>query len=547
MSVHNSSAVEAWAERNGYGPARPYVAGELKSIAPRASGLYLLEFVDGQAYIGISVDIQARLRQHGLNHADISTFRIRLFDGPSTKLRETERSLVHSAEKAGLTLRNREHAAVIVGSSSLDHVVSPAEQVDWLKDPSASNRSDGTVGVTYSDSQLAAHDASYARLQQHKRYPEIVRALGAYLDACVPFPARTEGTFWTVSCYPGSSKSLLLRVSMGMLETFYVLEDPRSGLLEVTMFVDGRYLPAPKLLSRWKLWRKLSKHVQVWPAGHKSAGAFERTAVVDDVSNIEQALRIPGVASAAASHALAVMRKRQSGYKTSHCPQLASAGTAALGLETVDSRPAKDAVGDVALQPVGDEPSSGTMANDEKSSEKLRAFVSADSSGDVRRHLADLVHAALPDGRVDVGVHWGLTCMPSTGAGRGRKRLYTLNIGRIEVGYGIASTQSDEPALFGTIVVSASELEERTEKSVAELKDEYDRLDFHQYGYVAAKGDDVSIRWGFDAESLAQLDLLPWREAVAVLADALRTSRCPYAKYHSHILLDELAAQGEVV
>ncbi|MGA9871483.1 MAG: hypothetical protein WBQ44_10130 [Rhodococcus sp. (in: high G+C Gram-positive bacteria)] len=486
------------------------------------------------------------MRQHGLNHADIGAFRIRLFDAPSTKLRETERSLVHSAEKAGFTLRNREHAAVIIGSSSLDHVVSPAEQDDWLKDPSASNRSDGTVGVTYSDSQLAAHNASHERLKQHPRYPEVVRALGAYLDACVPFPARTEGTFWTVSCYPGSSKSLILRLSMGMLETFYILENPKSGLLEVTMFVDGRHLPAPKLLSRWKLWRKLSKHVQTWPGGHKSAGAFEQTVVIDDVHSTEEALRIPGVAMAAASHALAVMRKRQSGYKISHCPQLASAGTAALGLETVDSQPASDPVGESFSERI-EITSLDTAVSDDKGADKLGAFVSADSSGDVRRHLSDLVHAALPDGRDDVGVHWGLTCMPSTSAGRGRKRLYTLNVGRIEVGYGVASTQSGEAPLIGTIVVSASELEERTGSSIDSLRRTHKRLSFDQHGYVAAKGDDVSIRWGFDAESLAQLDLLPWREAVAVLADALRTSRCPYAKYHSHILLDELAAQGEVV
>ncbi len=547
MPIHTSSLIEKWSGRNGYGPARPYDAHELKSIAPRSTGLYLLEFGNDQAYIGISVDIQARLRQHGLTHADICAFRVRVHHASTAELREIERILLHSAEKAGLTLRNREHAAVIVGASSFDHAVSITEQNNWIKDPSALNRTDGVIGVKYSESQLAAHTASYERLRQHPRYLEVVRALGAYLDACVPFPVRTEATFWTVSCYPGSSRSLLLRVSMGMLETFYIFENPQSGLLEVTIFVDGRHLPAPKLLSRWKLWRKLSHHVQVWPRAHKSAGAFEQTVVVDDVSNLKEALQISGVASAAASHALAVMRRRQSGYKSSHCPQLASAGVASLGLETVDSRPASNTVGDSASERVEIETSTEPARDDAKSSEKVAAFVHADESGDVRRHLADLVYAALPDRHEDAGVHWGLTCMPSTNAGRGRKRLYTLNIGRIEVGYVVASTRPDEAARIGTIVVSASELEERTGSSIDELRQMYTRLSFDQYGYVAARGDDVSIQFNFDAESLAQLELLPWRQAVAVLADALRTNKCPYAKYHSSALLGELPAAPGVV
>lgn len=177
----------------------------------------------------------------------------------------------------------------------------------------------------------------------------------------------------------------------------------------------------------------------------------------------------------------------------------------------------------------------------------MAAFVHVDESGDVRRHLADLVYAALPDRHEDAGVHWGLTCMPSTSAGRGRKRLYTLNIGRIEVGYVVASTRPDEAARIGTIVVSASELEERTGSSIDELRQMYTRLSFDQYGYVAARGDDVSIQFSFDAESLAQLELLPWRQSVAVLADALRTSKCPYAKYHSSELLGELSASRGVV
>ncbi|WP_407726524.1 hypothetical protein ACJEDT_18155 [Rhodococcoides fascians] len=268
------------------------------------------------------------MKQHALNHPDISSFRVRPISGTSIELRCVERALVHSAGVAGLTLRNRERASAIVGHSTLDAVVSPDEQAEWSKNPLAINRQDVSVGVEYSDSHLAAHAGTYARLQAHPRCADIVRALGTYLDACVPFPSRTEGTFWTVSCFPGPSKTLILRVSMGMLETFFIWEDPKTGRLQLCFFVDGTYLPKPRRFCLPKLWRKLSKHVRAGPIRHKSAGAFERTVTVDDIDYIVEAFRIPGVALAAGSRAMAVMRKRQSGYKSSYNPQLAGAAVA---------------------------------------------------------------------------------------------------------------------------------------------------------------------------------------------------------------------------
>lgn len=544
MQVQDWPSTGHWAERNGYGAATAYSERELKSIAPRLAGLYLLEFGNGQAYIGISIDIKSRLKQHSATHADIEAFRIRPLDTSSIELRRVERALVHSAEAAGITLRNREHAAVIFGETGLDSIVTPAEQKLWLDDPSSVNRTDDGVGVTYTASQLAAHERSFAKLEDHPRYSEILAALGAYLDACVPFPVRTEGTFWTVSCYPGSSKTLILRVSMGMLETFYIWSNPDSGDLEVRFFVDGRCLPAPKLISRLKIWRKLSKHGKAGPIAHKSAGAFERTVLVEDIAHLEEVLSVPGVAQSAAHHALAVMRKRQSGYKISHCPQLATAGTSALGLEEPHPLRAETPVGSDAVESVDDVAVSDTSnarvdIDEDKDAKKLGAFVQADATGEVRRHLADLIDAALPYGREDVAVHWGLTCMPATSAGKGRKRLYTLNVGQIEVAYVVSSTRPEEARLAGYMVMSASELEVLTGASIDGLRRRYPALTFQQVGYSAAKGDDVTVGWSFDSESLDELDQLPWKDASAVLADTLRTSKCPYVKFHSPALLAE--------
>ncbi|WP_235578951.1 MULTISPECIES: GIY-YIG nuclease family protein [unclassified Rhodococcus (in: high G+C Gram-positive bacteria)] len=541
VPVHDP-AIARWADKNGYGSPIEFDTKALKKIKPRTRGLYLLEFPDGKAYIGISIDIAARLAQHRRTYGDVLSFRLRPEARDDVSLRVVERALVHSAQRDGLVLLNREHSAVIVGETQLDSIVTPGEQREWEVDPVEVNRRDGSLGPEYTESQLAAHERSYDKLLKHPRHAEVIAALGMYLDRCVPFPARTEATFWTVSCYPGSSNTLLLRVSMAMLETFFIWENPDTKKLTVRMFVDGRHLPKRRKLALRKPWRSLSKHVRVGPRGHLSAGVFEQTVEVDDIGDLGDAFDIPGVARSAGSHALAVMRKKQSGYKTSHSPQLATAAGMRLGLEDADVQDSATPMGDDAAfeEPPLTDREEPANSGDEK---KFGRFVTADPQRLVRDHLRSLLDHTLGD-RSDVGVSWGLSLMPGTSAGKGKKRLYTLNVGQMEVAWAVRSTRAEDPPLLGGVVVSASELEARAGESIAALEEKYPLLGFHRRGYAAAHGDDVTVDFAFDDAALAMLDALPWRAAASVLIDTIRTSKSPWARYHSDVLLQEVSSSA---
>ncbi|AMY18034.1 MULTISPECIES: GIY-YIG nuclease family protein [Nocardiaceae] len=539
-----------WSADNGFGVEREYSRDWLDELTPKTSGLYIFEAENHEAYIGISTDLRARLGQHSRLHGDIRAFRVREMAGNPMELRTVERKLVHDAQRNGLILRNREHAMTLTGESVFDDVMAPAEQSAWLRDPSGVNAADLSSPPPYDSNHLAAHASSFARLQQHPRSSEVIDAVGAYLRACVPVPVRTEGTFWTISCIPGSSRARLTCISMAMLETFYVWSPPNEDRLEVRMFVDGSRIPKSRLPRKGD-WRRLGPGVKLGPRAHKSAGVHERVVVIDDVSRMSAALAIAGVVDAAAHHALAVMRQRQSNYKISHCPQLAAAATVSADdretvpvpvQEAVERSTADfilaDGVEDTAADAVPNEVPSAVDSSRQQT--KVDKFLRLDSDGSVLRWLGEFIESAVPDSFTDAGVNWGVTCVPSTKSGPGSQRLFTVNVGAMEVAYVRAATRPAGENPTVTVVVSRSALEADSGLSIDELAQKYPSVSFTNHGYVAAAGDDISLTW-----PLGGVDDVPWQFASGVLVDALRGSRSPYRRYHSPALHKESLAALE--
>ncbi|MFI5783684.1 hypothetical protein [Nocardia sp. NPDC051570] len=119
-----------------------------------------------------------------------------------------ERDLVQLAQLAGFVVRNREHASGVVGASVLDELVTEVEQKQWLGDPVGVNAADTSELIELDPRQLAAHRDEFDRLPDYSRSREIIDALRCYAVTCIPYPKRTEATFWTVSCLPKASVRL---------------------------------------------------------------------------------------------------------------------------------------------------------------------------------------------------------------------------------------------------------------------------------------------------------------------------------------------------
>lgn len=320
--------VARWATGHGFGE-RTYSFDrdgltQFKNEFPTdRCGLYLFECANHEVYIGIAKDVAQRLPYHLKKHQDVQIFRYLPHPGDEPERRKVERQLVRAAQRTGLIVRNREHASGHLGPSTLDALVTGNEQTAWLRDPVAVNAQDVSALIELDPSQLAAHDGDFRRLQQHPRYRNIVATLGVYAARCIPFPHRTEATFWTVSCFPSSNHARIFCVSMAALETFYIaVSDNDHDDIHAIMFVDNRHLPS----GRWGRAILAARGVMFDDEyKHKSGGAFEQCLVIDDIRYLPSVLKIKHVRRAAAAFNLDLMRKRQSAYKPSHCRQLAAA------------------------------------------------------------------------------------------------------------------------------------------------------------------------------------------------------------------------------
>lgn len=318
--------VTDWANANGYGE-RQYSFDKLgirqlrSDFVDNRRGLYLIECVNHEVYIGIGDDIAKRLPDHRTTHPDGKTFRFRPYDAPEPARREIEFQLVRGAQSAGLIVRNREHATGFLGVSTLDELITVDEQSEWLRNCAAVNESDTSALVDLDPSQLAAHHHDFERVLVHPRKREIFAALESYARACIPYPRRTEATFWTVSCYPKSNSARIFCVSMANVETFFVAVTEGSDRIQAVTFVDRRELPTTRVGRA----RMAMAGARLSPGGHRAGGSFEQRIDINDINDVPRVMRFAAVRRAAASHNLDLMRRRQSAYKSSHCRHLAAA------------------------------------------------------------------------------------------------------------------------------------------------------------------------------------------------------------------------------
>lgn len=349
-------AVATWADQQGFGPATQMSDKSLRALAKRRSGkpagLYMWEGEANEVYVGISsTSVVSRLRQHvkDYDHANIQSFRYMPESANTATLRAAERELIYDLCRNGFTCFNREHSAVIYGTSVLDELVSVEEQKAWFNSPAEANLADLRSGeadrsVLGGKSAEVRSKVRFEELSSHPEFESILEALATYLHGCVLFPRRTQGQFWSLSCLPslrmGGGVKRLVTLNMGMLEVFYLNELP-GGRLELGVATDSTVLPAR--MTWWAL-----KHRGASMAGpvHKSSGPNAEYLIFKSPTAFVKAMKKSDkIRSAAARYSLDRTRRgRVSGrYADAHNGLLAGAAidrAAGIGLPTVGLRDA---------------------------------------------------------------------------------------------------------------------------------------------------------------------------------------------------------------
>lgn len=137
-------------------------------------------------------------------------------------------------------------------------------------------------------------------------------------------------------------------------------------------------------------------------------------------------------------------------------------------------------------------------------------------------------------GEVD---EWTLTCLPTTNKTAESERLFTLNIGPMEVLYVERYTENGETVDYRTVLyTSKSALMRRTGNSLDGLTMANPLLRFREPDLASADGDGVVIDWFLSDEGADdQFFELPLDETtIRPLAERLvGKGRGPYAQYHN--------------
>jgi hypothetical protein len=294
-------------------------------FAPRRSrcGIYLLWFADGFSYIGQALDVVRRFGQHRADHSDIVAFGFQPVK--RVLLDEAERKLIGEAEADGLSLRNVEHLSKVIGERDLDDVILPAEQEEWLK-----NRTGFNQAATSTPMRFPATFEQKARLRlpkfgSHPASSDCLSLLTSFALCCLPAPVRTEYTFWSVSCCPGTSANSWPRfacVSLSVMEVFvlgYYIDEPARiwGLLNIS---------EQELLKRYSADRKFrARHpeIRLEKSNYRSAGHDQLCLIADDLGPLRLLLSDEAVLRASAVLNLRLMRQRATIYSRYHNPALA--------------------------------------------------------------------------------------------------------------------------------------------------------------------------------------------------------------------------------
>ncbi|MDF3284548.1 hypothetical protein [Gordonia sp. N1V] len=339
------NAVDTWASNNGFGasiePARPAdVQRALDELDEGNVGYYLLEFTNGDCYLGQSISIADRLKGHRALHKDIGGIRLlpdltaRSLVNPLRHLLDREASLIHSLQTAGLPARNKAQMTYQTGDGlPIDEIFKSngTAAAEWLADPISCNRRGGEAGraLTPSADQMAAGEAAYKRwVERTGEHADTVRSLlGIYMARCLPLPLRTEYTHWVLSSPQVIPRHRTLsNLSIGFTEVFRTMID-RDGHLSGMLHVNGIELLGADM-SDDALVRFMRQHpgVSVTQSPYQAAGPFNLMLWAPDLESVDDLLDDTVVTRAAATAALHLMRKSKVGnIKNSHNPVLVNA------------------------------------------------------------------------------------------------------------------------------------------------------------------------------------------------------------------------------
>lgn len=244
--------VQAILAKHGFPGFKPasVLMSELKGAsASNRAGVYVHAFKGGNVfYVGISVDVRKRYFQHLKNFNDIEYSTVLPVTREKQFLLEFE--LIGELMRRKIPLRNLLRPDLDFSQGDIDLIVRELGDSQGVSDESNYYRGPHLVKDPALERSLdAGHPlvVKHAQMLAHPLYSAAAaKVFARYIRSCIPLPALTERSFWTVTCMnkglypkPYDKLKVMMRISVGRPEVFSAVIDDidPTHVLEYNFYV----------------------------------------------------------------------------------------------------------------------------------------------------------------------------------------------------------------------------------------------------------------------------------------------------------------------
>lgn len=280
-------------------------------------GIYVLEFANGEQYVGQTIHFPIRLTKHRRTYPDIIA--INFAEVPAPDLNMAEYGEIQRRRRSGILLRNKTLLAQPLGDSPLDDLIDQQEQAEWL-DVAATDDEEVRIGDRAEVARgRTLSNKKFAELQQQPHFEEALNSLAAYVAYVIPYPHLTEKKTWTVTAMPSTNR----RPTDKRVATLSVNNVEMMYLRLVRDYKSGEWAPVATLNVADSYQPPLYMRNFVYPASYRSAGPVK--AVIMDGFFIKEFLMDDAILLAARELALGQMRKGTTMFSKYHNDALSDA------------------------------------------------------------------------------------------------------------------------------------------------------------------------------------------------------------------------------
>lgn len=280
-------------------------------------GIYVLEFANGEQYVGQTIHFPIRLAKHRRTYPDIIA--INFAEVPAPDLNMAEYGEIQRRRRSGILLRNKTLLAQPLGDSPLDDLIDQQEQAEWL-DVAATDDEEVRIGDRAEVARgRTLSNKKFAELQQQPHFEEALNSLAAYVAYVIPYPHLTEKKTWTVTAMPSTNR----RPTDKRVATLSVNNVEMMYLRLVRDYKSGEWAPVATLNVADSYQPPLYMRNFVYPASYRSAGPVK--AVIMDGFFIKEFLMDDAILLAARELALGQMRKGTTMFSKYHNDALSDA------------------------------------------------------------------------------------------------------------------------------------------------------------------------------------------------------------------------------